>query len=195
MISCLKFEDEKKLIIEGITEIPTKMRFSVFDRVWTSVDGETTYDVYSNSKEGQSADARFSAMSTCKMNAYFLEPLYSGYEAAADDDDAVLEIYGCTLNDGQDMGDVQDAEEKWQKQNTAMASKITAYRWDNFKTISQYDLVYLVVNDDLASFGANTTAWLTTDATQAVDAEFASVMRCDSAVLASQVVHRPKPTE
>ena len=195
MISCLKFEDEKKLIIEGITEIPTKMRFSVFDRVWTSVDGETTYDVYSNSKEGQSADARFRAMSTCKMNAYFLEPLYSGYEAAADDDDAVLEIYGCTLNDGQDMGDVQDAEEKWQKQNTAMASKITAYRWDNFKTISQYDLVYLVVNDDLASFGANTTAWLTTDATQAVDAEFASVMRCDSAVLASQVVHRPKPTE
>ena len=93
------------------------------------------------------------------------------------------------------MANAQAAEAIWNAQNTAMASKITAYRWDNFKTISQYDLVYLVVNDDLAAFGANTTAWLTTDSARSADAEFASVMTCDSAVLASQIVHRPKPQQ
>jgi hypothetical protein len=150
---------------------------------------------YTNSTEGQSADKRFIAMSRCKMNAYFLEPIYSGYEAEADDDDGVLEIFGCTLKEGQDMSDVQEAEETWQKQAAGMGFKVAVYRWDNFKTISQYDLVYLEVNDDLESFGANTTTWLTTDSARSADAAFASVMTCDSAVLSSHIIHRPKPQQ
>ena len=67
----------------AVTAIPLMGRTEA-DFYWFGVNPNLNQMVrgnaaYSNSKEGQSAGERFSAMSTCKMNTYFLEPLYSWY--------------------------------------------------------------------------------------------------------------------
>lgn len=51
IVRTFKFEDEKEKIIEGFTEIPEVMRFSIFKEVWTPENGLASYDMYNNKKE------------------------------------------------------------------------------------------------------------------------------------------------
>jgi hypothetical protein len=151
--------------------------------------GQTAYD---NSKEGRAADARFAAMSSCKSNTYFSTELHAAMVPEEDDDQTVLEMYGCTLNKGKTLSNVMGAEAAWKEQITAMEAKISAYRWTPFHANTPYDLVYVVVNDDLEALAAQQTKWLTSEGGRMSDMAFQSVMSCESGIFASKVVHMPK---
>jgi len=147
---------------------------------------------YNNSKAGRAADARFAEMSSCKSNTYFSTELHTAMVPEEGDNQAVLEMYGCTLNKGKTLSNVMGAEAMWKAQITAMEAKVSAYRWTPFHANTPYDLVYVVVNDDLEALAAQQTNWLTSEGGRMSDMAFQSVMSCESGIFASKIAHLPK---
>jgi hypothetical protein len=150
---------------------------------------------YTSSKEGQAANARFEAIADCSVpNSHVMTTLYQGAEPDPTDDNGVIEIFACTLNEGKTRANVLAAEQAWAAQSTALKLPLSSWRFNPAWANSPADLVYFVAHDDLKAFAANNTAQLTDPGAAGVNAGFADTMTCESWVKASQIVFRPTMT-
>jgi len=120
--------------------------------------------------------------------------LHQGAEPDPTDDNGVIEIFACTVNEGKTSANVLAAEQPWAAQAIALKLSLSSWRFNPTWANSPPDLVYFVAHDDLKAFAANSTARLTDPRVAGVNAEFADTMTCESWVKASQIVHRPTMT-
>jgi hypothetical protein len=141
-----------------------------------------------NSKEGQAATARFAEVADCDSNQFFSTPVYVGTPPGEDDGQAIVELYGCTLNDGKTLADAEAAEKSLSDMASAAKSGINVFRWTPFLANTPYDLVYLGVHDNLEDFGSFNTMSLTSEDGQANGALFAAAIDCESGLFSGRSV-------
>jgi hypothetical protein len=139
-----------------------------------------------NSKEGQAATARFDDIADCDSNLFFSAPVYVGTPPGEDDGEAIVELYGCTLNDGKSLADAEAAEKGFNEMASAAKAGINVFRWTPFLANSPYDLAYVGVHDNLEDFGSFNTMSLTSEDGQASGALFDAAMDCESGLFVGQ---------
>ena len=139
-----------------------------------------------NTKEGQAATARFAEVADCDSNLYFSTPVYAGTPPGEDDGDAIVELYGCKLNDGKSLADAEVAEKHFSEVVSAAKSGFNVFRWTPFLANTPYDLAYIGVHDNLEDFGSFNTMMLTSEDGQANGALFAAAMDCESGLFTGQ---------
>lgn len=141
-----------------------------------------------NSKEGQAATARFAEVADCDSNLFFSTPVYTGTPPDEDDGQAIIELYGCTLNDGKSLADAEAAEKGLSEMASAAKAGINVFRWTPFLANTPYDLAYIGVHDNLEDFGSFNTMSQTSEDGQANGALFAAAMDCESGLFTGQRV-------
>jgi len=163
------------------------------DFIWIGGAGNlnvtaASLSAYTNSKEGQAATARFDGIADCDSNLFFSGPVYVGTPPGEDDGEAIVELYGCTLNDGKSLADAEVAEKHLSEVVSATKSGINVFRWTTFLANTPYDLAYVAVHDNLEDFGSFNTTMQTSEDGQANGALFAAAMDCESGLFAGQQV-------
>jgi hypothetical protein len=155
---------------------------------------------YTASAEGRAAQARFDDVAECASGLYFTAALHEGLPApTADNKTSVIEAYQCTLNDGRTMANAEHANATWLAYIDAVKAtnpelvKFSAYMMQPWLADTPFDLVYLIVNDDMQDFGKINTAAMTTSAGQAVQAEFDEAMSCAGGLFNGTVIRQPAP--
>jgi len=109
--------------------------------------------------------------------------------------------YQCTLKQGKSVADVNQANAvrlksvEAAKATDPTLAEFSAYMLTPWIANTPYDVVYLVVNDDLESFGKINTAALTSSDGQEVGAAFDAVMSCESGLFDGKAVRQPAPAE
>lgn len=153
---------------------------------------------YLASAEGQASDARFDKVANCETGLAFSQPLHVGLpRPTVGGGGAVMEAYQCKLKHGKTVANVDSANAAWMQwveaaeASDASLGKFSAYMLEPWIANTPYDLVYLVVHSDLASFGRINTALFTSPGGAFVGAGFDSVMRCESGLFLSNVVRVP----
>jgi hypothetical protein len=141
-----------------------------------------------NSEEGQATTARFAEVADCDSNQFFSTPVYVGTPPGEDDGEAIVELYGCTLNDGKSLADAEVAEKHLSEVVSATKSGINVFRWTTFLANTPYDLAYVAVHDNLEDFGSFNTRMQTSEDGQANDALFAAAMDCESGLFTGRQV-------
>lgn len=144
-----------------------------------------------NSKEGQAATARFDEVADCDSNLYFSTPVYVGTAPDAGDGEGIVELYGCTLNDGKSLADAQVAEKHFNEVVSATKAGFNVFRWTPFLANTPYDLAYIGIHDNLEDFTSFNTTMLTSEDGQANGALFAAAMDCESGLFTGQQVRAP----
>ena len=141
-----------------------------------------------NSKEGQATTARFAEVADCDSNQFFSTPVYVGTPPGEDDGEAIVELYGCTLNDGKSLADAEVAEKHLSEVVSETKSGINVFRWTTFLANTPYDLAYVAVHDNLEDFGSFNTTMQTSEDGQANGALFAAAMDCESGLFTGRQV-------
>ena len=141
-----------------------------------------------NSKEGQATTARFAEVADCDSNQFFSTPVYVGTPPGEDDGEAIVELYGCTLNDGKTLADAEAAEKGFSEMASAAKSGFNVFRWTPFLANTPYDLAYIAVHDNLEDFGSFNTMSLTSEDGQASGALFDAAMDCESGLFSGRRV-------
>ena len=153
---------------------------------------------YEASAEGQAADAGFDKAIKCRSGLWFSQALHVGLPpATVGGAPGVIETYQCTLRKGKTMANVEHANTVWKaytddavKADPALG-KFAAYMLTPWLANVTFDLVYLVVNDNLVDFGKLNTAAMTSSAGGAVGAAFDDAMTCDAGLMSGKVVRVP----
>ncbi len=96
--------------------------------------------------------------------------------------DALVETFSCSINDGSDMDDVDDAVEFWQGQlgkvDSAALNDYQAYVWTAFRGGTGADFVWVGNSPDLGTWAKGESDWMNSSAGQAADERFAKVSTC-----------------
>ncbi len=150
---------------------------------------------YDASAEGRAAQARFDKVAKCNSGLYFSKTVHEGLPPPADGamGTSVIEGYQCTLKEGRTMTNAAHANDVWAAYLAANpgSAKINAYMFTPWLANTPYDLVYLVVNANMADFGATNTTVITGGTGQAVQAAFDEAMTCEAGLFNGKVVRRP----
>jgi hypothetical protein len=156
---------------------------------------------YYASAEGNAAEAEFDKVASCESGLWFSRPVHEGLAAPAAGDTSVIEAYQCKLKDGKTIANVENAHAKWRqyvesaKSTDPSLAKFSAYVLTPWLAQTEYDLVYLVVNDNLQDFGKLNTAAMTGASGPAVQAAFDDAMSCDAGLFTGKVVWAPAAAE
>ncbi len=154
---------------------------------------------YAASAGGQSADARFDAVSTCKSGLYFSKALREALPDEEGDVTAVAESYSCTLKPGKTMANVESALAVWNgqveklKAADSTAANFSAYMLTPWLANTPVDVLYLVISDDITTFGKVNTQWITSGLSAPSGAAFNDAHSCETGLYATRVVHEPTP--
>jgi hypothetical protein len=101
--------------------------------------------------------------------------------------DAVVETFGCTINEGSDKGDIDDAVDFWNKQvadlNSDALNSYEAYLWTPYRGgTGPMDFMWVGNYQDLATWAQGETDYNASEQGQAAEARFAQVSTCGSAL-------------
>ena len=105
----------------------------------------------------------------------------------------IVEVFGCSFNDGSDFDDLMAVTERWNV--WADEHDVTDYSANlliphAFSAALRYDVLWLGVYPDAAAFGAGEAQWLADG--QDMNAEFGEVVTCDTHIqFAGVSVHLP----
>ena len=147
---------------------------------------------YDSSKEGQAADAVFSGVAKCSAAGLVTsEILFQTKQALQDDDDLLLESYGCTLKPGKTMADVDAALAVWKPVFAKAATGASTVLRRIPLLPGQYDLMYLAVWDDPAAYAKATSAFMADPGSSASDAALNAVEQCTGGLWKSRSIVRP----
>lgn len=175
--------------------------------LWTSFRGATPYDYimgfvnsnlksmvealsnYYSSGVGAGLDAQFGATGDCISAIVFSEQIKNGDIGNTGDHelDAVVETFGCTINQGSDMDDIRSASQFWLEQVMALNSAATngyeAYLWTPYRGgTGQSDFMWVGNYRDYAAWAQGDTEYYASKQGQAADARFNKVSTCGSAL-------------
>ena len=175
--------------------------------LWTSFRGATPYDYilgftnsslndmvagldsYYSSGVGAPLDAQFAATGDCMSVISFSEQIRNGTIGNTGDRelDAVVELFACTINEGSDMGDIDDATEYWLEQVSDLDSEATnqyeAYIWTPYRGgTGQADFLWVGNYPDLATWAQGETDYNSSKQGQNAEARFAKVSTCNSSL-------------
>lgn len=192
---------------EGIVTLLTPIRADTpVDVYWLGTDANLNAwakneAAYEASAEGRAAEENFDKVVSCESGLWFSRPVHEGLPTAVAGGTSVIEAYDCKLKDGRTLGNVENAHAKWRayidaaKATDPSLAKFSAYVLVPWLAKSKYDLVYLVINDNLQDFGKINTAAMTGGAGQAVQAAFDDAMTCEGGLYAGKVVRVPAATQ
>ncbi|HMB72094.1 MAG TPA: hypothetical protein VKQ06_00870 [Gammaproteobacteria bacterium] len=107
---------------------------------------------------------------------------------------AIIEIFGCTFNDGNDLGDLMAVTGRWNDwvdENGIVDYTANILTPHLYSTAFPYDVVWLGVYDNPRDMGVGEANWLADG--QAMNAEFGEVVTCSiHAQFAGLPVHMPE---
>lgn len=149
---------------------------------------------YGGSSQGQASQARFDKVVSCKSNLFLSERVYSGSPSRPEDGQQVAEAYGCQLRHGKTMANVNAIEGEWTDAAAEIDSKVNVLRWTPLVANVEYDLIYVIVHDDLAAFASNNTAQFNSSALNIAGSLLNTVMECKGGVYNVDVIQQP-PTQ
>jgi len=191
-----------------IDKLPAAQNY--FVALLTPLRGDTPHDVvwigsnpsvadWAKSEAAQNASAEMAAALagiaanvSCESAMYLETPMYEGLEDEPGDNDAVIETYGCNLRPGKTQKDADADDAAFVAAAKALKpTTYSMYRWTPFYGKATYDVLYLAVNDDLASFAALTDAWNASKEGKAANAADAATFSCDSALWNGHVLRQP----
>jgi hypothetical protein len=179
-----------------VDKIPAARNY--FAAVLTPLRGDTPYDVVwigsnpsvsdwakSESASDASSDvvatlAAINANVTCESALYLETPMYEGLKDEPGDNDTVIETYGCNLKPGKTQKDADADDRAYLAALKALKPASSTYRWAPLFSKATHAVVYLVVNDDLASFAAATEAYNASKEGQAALEADAATFTCDT---------------
>jgi hypothetical protein len=175
--------------------------------LWTSFRGATPYDYimgftnsslvdmtaglssYYSSGIGAGLDAQFQATGNCISGIMFSEQIKNGVIGNTGDrqPDAMVEAFGCTLNKGADMDDVEDAAEYFVEQVEDLNSEATntyeAYLWTPYRGgTGQIDFMWVGNYADPTTWAQGETDYYESKQGQAADARFNKISTCGSSL-------------
>jgi len=168
------------------------------DVVWIGSNPSVADWAKSEAAQNASADmvaalAGIAANVSCESALYLETPMYDGLKDKPGDRDAVIETYGCNLKPGKTMKDADADDAAFLAAAKALKpTTYSSYRWTPFYGKATYDVVYLGVNDDLASFAALTETWNASKEGKAANAVDAATFSCDSALWNGHVLRQPE---
>ncbi len=144
-------------------------------------------------------NAEFDEVVSCKSGLYFSNPLHSALPQEMDDNESMVQVFGCNFNDGKGPADLAAAHKAY---GTAV-SALTAANLGNFTTIqwmpylanAPFDVAYLSVFDDMKSMAASDSMYYTSKEGAAAEAEWAKVLSCKSGLYLGTRVRQPAPQE
>ncbi len=140
--------------------------------------------------KGEEADQRFADVAKCQSGLWLRTPILENYpEDDATPEADVVELYGCTLNAGATMTDVEAAEQTYAGPNAD--APIATERWTPLYATTEVDLIYLVAHADLDAFTSFQAGWLTSTEGQASSAKFNEVMDCQAGVYTGRIIRSP----
>lgn len=163
---------------------------SPYDYIWGVVNTDLLsmqqgLASYYESGVGAEFDQQFGATGDCISGIFNSHQVKEGQVGNTADRelDAVVELFGCTINDGSDMDDVHAATKNWQAQVKAINSKalntyegfmLTTYRGGT----GQSDFIWLGTYPDMATWAQGETDYNGSKQGQDAEAKFAEVSRC-----------------
>jgi len=175
--------------------------------LWTSFRGATPYDYimgfvnsslkdmvtglssYYSSGIGAALDAQFVATGDCISGIMFSEQIKNGVIGNTGDHelDAVVETFGCTINSGSDMDDINAASQYWLEQvkaiNSEATNKYEAYLWTPYRGgTGEIDFMWVGNYPDYATWAQGETDYYASKQGQAAEERFAKVSTCGSAL-------------
>lgn len=175
--------------------------------LWTSFRGATPYDYimgftnsslnemvsglsrYYSSGIGAGLDAQFGATGDCISAIMFSEQIKNGVIGNTGDRelDAVVETFGCTINKGSDMGDINDAAEYWLEQvaelNSEATNKYEAYLWTPYRGgTGEIDFMWVGNYPDHVAWAQGESDYYASKQGKAADARFNKISKCGSSL-------------
>jgi len=185
----------------GDVAAPPDPAFGIF--LWAPFRGATPYDfvfgvlnsdlvsmaegstAYAASARGQSNGLRFaSTVSDCDSVIMTVEELKEATIGMTADRsaDATVETFSCTINEGSDMDDVNDALEYWNGQLTQIDSPALdsygAILWTPYRGGTGSDFVFVGNSPDLKTWAEGSVAYDSSAAGQAADERFFKHSTC-----------------
>ena len=133
---------------------------------------------YAASEEGQAADATWETVVDCQEAVFFQERLYGPEEIPDLPTNYVIESYGCNLQPGKSMADVAEIEKKWHSFVSKLPNQPPTFRRVPFIGNPPFGHMYFVVHQDLASYAASSTDYLTAEGQGALQGEIDAVQSC-----------------
>jgi len=148
---------------------------------------------------GARTQARFDEVAECESGLFFSSLLHDALPAEEDDNEVVIETYGCVVNPGKTMADVEGAHTAYKAATAAMSAagvgNFDTVMWTPYLANVPFDIAYLTVHDDMKALAAANSMYFTSKEGMAADAEFAKVMKCKSGLYAAKRVRQPAATE
>ena len=181
--------------------VPFRAR-SEYDVLWMGYDdninalahGDTAY----MAKGGAEVEARFAAAARCDSGLFWTKVLNDTLPEEPNDDNALLELYSCTLRDGKTLGDLEAAHTTFAAANKALHAsdaKLANFRFRQlipYFADTPYDVFYISVNDDFDTFARDATAYVNSKEGPVADAEWAKVIDCESGLWRGHRIHAPR---
>ena len=144
---------------------------------------------YYESGVGAEIDQQFGATGDCISGIFNSTQIAEGRlgNTADREIDAVVEVFGCTINDGSDMDDIHGTVKNWQSQTAAIGSEaldtyeaflMTTYRGGT----GESDFIWVGTYPDMATWAQGESDYHGSKQGQEAEARFAKVSRCTSGV-------------
>jgi hypothetical protein len=173
---------------------------STYDYIWLGRnpnlnDWAISDEDYRASADAKAADARLAGLGKCDSGLYTVKVVHDALPNEKDDNDAVLEIYGCTLRSGKTLADLDTWEQsKFKPAITELPAPLASFRTQRLTpwlADSPYDAIYMTVNDDVTTFGKTNTAWFASKSGAASDAAVGAIANCESGLWFGRRLHVP----
>jgi len=197
-------DDLQKVIdyyAENRSKIGSSEVMKMSSGVWTPYRGNSRFDLiwgnagltleeqgkanlaYDSSKQGQAIEARFNEVLDCPTSGFLVEEiLFDDRENlnSIEGSEFLLESYACTLNPGKSLADVDAALAAWRVPFSRAATQGAIVIKRTPVMMSDYDVFYVGVWDNIADFAAAASA-MTQDAEAAMSMSLLSAAhRCES---------------
>lgn len=148
---------------------------------------------FESSKEGQTMQQKFDEVADCVGSSLqTTEVLFSTDEDLADDDEVLIEAYRCNLRPGKTMADSDAAIAEWrpvfEKAVEATNAATVVFRRLPIISGSGFDLSYVLVWDDTATYAMASSAFLSNPANTRSGELFAAAHSCESAMFKGRIV-------
>lgn len=152
------------------------------------------HDAIGNSPEGQAANAKFDEVVDCDSAILLSETLYDGEGDPVSDNQALLESYVCTLNDGKTLDDARAVAKDWAELIATLPTTggFLAFMRTPLIANVPFDLSYLLVHDSMTQYAQRQTEYMSSGGNDLTD-RFNEVHNCESGLWNSrQVVPAPE---
>ena len=103
----------------------------------------------------------------------------------------VRQTFACQLKDGADMDEVMAARDVYVEVMNSIegASAVPAFTWTPFKGNFEYDVIWFDQFENLNHWGATTDALAAAPEASRIDAAFAPIVECESALSLRQTIY------